>query len=436
MMSLTNYLRFSTALFFLFITSSLGAQTVAKVFDESYDKVAKVDLTQTRGPLTILPSKDNKIRVVTELSVEAKNKEEGEKFLAKMKMEVQEMSDRLTINIGMGSIRSWTQRNSNTKVVFKDGAKYSGLRGFEISSTLYLPETELLKLETRFERVQIDPKVKINDLNLSLHNAKIHGGSIAGNLELDMRFGEIELDDVGGSVSGTLHNTRVEFGNVGDVRLDARFSKLRMGTLKSLDLDAHNGRLEAKSVSGSVDIEDRFGTYILGSLGNARINTHNGTFEVENGDEYRIEGRFGNFDFGRIDNLIARDNHNCDYDIKELGAVTGNTTFTTFNVERLSQKAGLKMQHGHLRVDEVLPTFTGVDVDGVFFEVKLDFRQPTDYHVRADFRFGNVRLPDDLKVVKREKDHNMIKLEMKTPKATADSPIIRAEGSNGKLYID
>lgn len=436
MVSPINHLKFSAVLIFLLFTSLVCGQAVTKVFDKSYTMVAEIDLKQSRGPLTIEPSTDGKVRVVTEMSVEAEDKEIATAFLAKMETKVTEMSDRLIIKTGLDGVRNWTQKNNNIKIVFQDGSKFTNLKNFEIATTLYLPETKLLKLESRFEKVEVDPGVKIVNLELSLHNAKFRSGSISGNLELEMRFGEIEMDDVGGNVSGKLHNTQGRFGDVGEVRLEARFTKLRMKTLKSLDLESHNSRLEAQSITGSIEIEDRFGTYVLGSTGNAKIDTHNGSFEVENSGEYRIEGRFGNFDFDRIDDLIVRDNHNCNYDIKELGTISGSGKFTDFDVERLGQKAELKLENGHFRVAEVSPEFRGVEVNGSFFEVKLNFRKPADYRLLVDFHFGNLRLPDNLVVVRKIKEMASVEMEMNTPNASADSPIINIKGQNGKLYID
>ncbi len=431
-----NRLKFSTVLLTLLFGSWLGAQTVTKAFDQSYAKTDEVRLKQSRGPLTIVPSPDGKIRVVTEMSLVAKNQAEGEAFLTKMMPKVLESGNSISIETGRNGVKTWSYKNNEIRVVFQDGDKFRGMRDFEISSTLYLPETQLLELETWFERIQIDPEVKLNNLELQLHNSKLRGGSISGNLKMDVRFGELELDDIGGSITGTLNNTRGEFGNVGDVRLESLFSKLRMGILKSLEMDSHNDRLEAKSVSGEVNIEDRFGTYILGSTGNARINTHNGKFEIESGGEYRIESRFGNFDFDRIDALIIRDNHNADYDIKTLGSVEGRGRFTTFNIEQLNQSAELEMYNGHFKVEEVSPEFRGVAVEGDFYEVKLKFREPSNYRVWVDFKFGNLRLPDDLVMIKKVKEYSKLEMEGKTTGASADSPLIRVKGQNNKLYID
>lgn len=59
-----------------------------------------------------------------------------------------------------------------------------------------------------------------------------------------------------------------------------------------------------------------------------------------------------------------------------------------------------------------------------------------DYLVWADLRFGSTKLPNDLIVVKKIKEMSDLKLELKTKKATSDSPFIKVKGHNAKLYID
>lgn len=436
MVSSINRVKFSAVLLTVFFASFLGAQTVTKVFDQSYAKASEVSLKQSRGPLSVFPSTDGKIRVVTEMSVEARSREDAEAFLAKMETEVSAAANRLTIKTGVADVKNWSQNNGRLRVVFRDGTKFSEMKDFEVTSTLYLPATELLKLETRFERIQIDPKVRIKNLDLTLHNAKLRGGSIAGNLKLDMRFGEIALENVGGSITGKLHDTKGDFGDVGDVDLESRFSKLKMGNMKSLKMNSHNDRLEAKTIMGRIDIDDRFGTYILAGTGNAKVKSHNGTFSIESGGEYTIESRFGNFDFDRIDDLIIRDNHNVEYDIKTLGSVEGEGRFTTISVDHLHHSAELKMYNGSFKAANVDPKFRGVALEGAFYKLDLDFEKPTEYRVFADLKFGGHRLPGNLVTIKNIKDHSDVELELKTQNASADSPAIRVKGQNVKFYID
>jgi len=414
----------------------LHAQTASKTFDESYEAAAEINIVQSRGPLTILPATDGKVRVVTKMSVEAKKLVDATNLLAKMGSEVTRSSTWLNIRTGMNDVRNWTQRNNRIKVIFKDGDRFDNIRNFDLSTTIYLPPTQKLNLEARFERIQLDPGVKIENLELVLHNGHIRAGSITGNLEMDVRFGEVDLENVGGSLTGSLHNTKGKFGDVGDVRIDTRFSRLRMGTLSSLRITSQNDRLEIKSITGSVDIEDRFGTYLLGTIGDAKIDTNNGTFEIGKGSKYNIEARFGTFEFDRVDNLVLRDNHNSDYDIKTLGSLSGDCRFTDFRADVLLHSVDLRIKNGEFKALDVAPDFKGLEIKGSFYKVDLDVDASTAYQLFIDLNFGDLHLPNDLVTIKKIKDFSELKLEMKTKNATEQSPAIRVSGQNASLYID
>ncbi len=117
MISPSKALKFNAVLFTVLFASFLGAQTVTKVFDQSYAKVDEVSLKQSRGSVVISPSTDGKIRVVTEMSVEARSKADADAFLAKMGTKVQEMSNRLTVKTGMASIKNWSQNNNRSLIL-------------------------------------------------------------------------------------------------------------------------------------------------------------------------------------------------------------------------------------------------------------------------------------------------------------------------------
>ncbi|MEL6142196.1 MAG: hypothetical protein AAFU67_11310, partial [Bacteroidota bacterium] len=420
----------------LVLASPLYAQTAKKALDKSFAGKAEVHFQQNRGPLQILPSTDGKIRIVTEMSVEAQSREEGDRFLAKMEADFIESTNRLEIKIGSGKIRNWTMNNNNSRVTFQDGSKFRNIHNFKMNSTLYLPATEMLSLETRFERVRIEPQVELNNLKLELHNVDLTGGDVKGNLEFDARFGKIELGNVDGELRGVLHNVRFEIGDAGNVRLDTRFSEIEMGKINALEVESHNDRVEVVSVSGELDIHDRFGTYIIGTTVNGEIETHNGTFEIEKGGDYEVNSRFGNFEFNTLDQLDLQDNHNAEYEIKRLRNVEGDGRFTTIDVEVLTGEADLELGNGKLRVDDVTKDFKGVEVEGSFFEVDLEFASPVDYHVQANMQFGSVHPPKDIITVIDRKEHSHLEMELKTANATASSPIIKVRGNNGKLYLD
>jgi len=420
----------------ILLAGPVAGQTASRTFDKSFASKAEVRFVLNRGPLQILPSTDGKIRVVTEMSVDAQSQMEGEEFLSKMQADFNESTNRLEVKIGSGKIRNWTMNNNNSKVTFQDGSKFRDIHNFKLNSTLYLPATEILSLETRFERVHIESQVEINNLNLELHNVDLTGGEVKGDLEVDARFGKIELGTIGGDVRGDLHNVRLEAADAKEVRLNSRFSEIEFRAIGEFELDSHNDRVEILSISGELNINDRFGKYKLGTTGDADINTHNGTFEIEKGGNYDVNSRFGNFEIDVLDELDIIDNHNAEYEIKQLHNVNGEGRFTTIDADVLTGEADLELSNGHLRVEDVNKDFKGIEVKGSFFEVDLEFNSPVEYQVQASLQFGSVHPPKDIVTLVDRKEHSKIDMELKTPNAAATSPLIKVSGNNGKLYLD
>ncbi|MEL7160319.1 MAG: hypothetical protein AAFN92_06155 [Bacteroidota bacterium] len=428
--------KFSVLLLACLLTSALSAQTATRTIDESFAGKQEVNLKQSHGPLTVQPSTDGQVRVVTRMSVDADEKSEAEAFLAKMEAEFREVGSSLDVSIGIPQIKSWNQNNRKTRVVFKDGTRIRDVENFKLETTLYLPPTDRLGLSIRFEDIRIDENVELRNLKLGLHNADLRGGNLSGNLDVDMRFGSLELGNVGGAVSGNLHNATFELGNTGAVEIDSRFSKIRCGTITTLDFNGHNDRLKLDEVTGKLDIDDRFGNYIIGKTTTGEINSHNGTFDIESGTSYEIEGRFAKVEFSRLEDLEIRNNHNCNYDLDQVDVVEGDGRFTTLDIESLTKKAELDIYNGKLYVDELAPGFREISVDGSFYEVDLDLAGSAEYHVSAELHFGKVSAPRELTVTEDIDEHGEMRYAAKTAGAGADSAVIRVRGRNGQLRVD
>lgn len=418
----------------LLLSFALQAQSATKTIDKSFSAKAEVHFQQERGPLTVLPSTDGKIRLLTEMSVEADSKADADLFLSKLETDFEELGTRIKMRLGLVGVKSWNQNNNSSRVTFKDGTKIRNIRNFKLTSRLYLPKTELVWLKTRFEDIEIDEAVQLENLELDLHNANVRGGNIGGDLKLALRFGKVRLGNIGGSVSGNLHNAKVYLDDVGAVVLESRFSQVELKNIKSLDLESHNDRYEIGAITEMLDIDERFGTFIMGKTADGDINSHNGTYEIESGKKYTFNSRFANVEFQQLNELVLRDNHNCDYEIKELKKVRGQGRFTNVDADRLTGSADLELFNGKLFIEDLGAGFTGLEVEGSFFE--LHTRAPAAaYRVFAELNFGTADVPDELVAVKSHKEHSKIEMEYKSANSTAESPAIRVKGQNGKLKI-
>ena len=429
--------RLSLLLLLLFLALTVrAADPYTKTIDKTFAAVPEVAFAQTNGPLEVLPATDGKIRFVARVSIDAGDEEVAQRFLDKMDLLVTETSTSLRLRLSLDNVTSWTIIGTRSVVKFADGEKIRGVRNFDVRSTLYLPPTQLLELSSRFGDIDMNSRVVLNNLTLELSNVDLRGGAVKGDLRVDARFGSVLLESATGRITGKLANNRLELTRGGgDLRLDTRFSELELGPMESVELVSANDQVEIATVTGRLKLNERFGHYRLGTTGRADIVSNNGEYTVEKGETYTIDGRFTTIEFGELATLILEGNANCTYRADRLGEVRGDGRFTDIKVDRFTGRAELELTNGELRVNQLAPSFTGIQVDGRFFEVDVRLTGATTYQAKAKMTFGRFDIPEGLTLRVDKEDGSELEKHFLAGGATEASPAIEVTGSNGSLRI-
>lgn len=374
-------------LFALLFSSGLFAQTFTKTIERSFEAKKEVAFRQNRGPLLVKKSNDGKVSFKSEIRIDAKLKADAERFFEKVEVDVSEFGDELEIVVGFDQIRRWNQNIKNITVTFKDGTKIKGLSDFKMQSILYLPETQLLQLDSRFDDVKIEEAVVVNALKAKLHSADLEAHHLGANLDLDMSFGKARLKNVAGDVHLKLHNGKVRFGDAQTVELNGRFSEIEMGTVATLRSDSHEGRIEVATILGETDIKARFSDYIIQNAKTVEIVSHEGHFEIQKATDLDLNTRFTDYEIGDIQSLKS-DSHEgrievgavankveiasqfTDYKFKNIGEmkvtahngniiladakkVVANSRFTDFGIEKVGNLEVEQAHEGSYELGEV-----------------------------------------------------------------------------------
>jgi hypothetical protein len=427
--------RFSFPLFLVLFGTCVVAQTASRTFEESFPAKERVTLKQNRGPVSVLPSTDGRIRVLTRVDIEARRQEDAEALLAKVMITFDESRDAVTISGGLADIRNWNQNNNRINLTFRNGDKIRDVRKIDIATTIYLPVVPELIVESRFLDVEIDEAVQLTDVVLRTNNVDLRGGNLSGDLKLDARFGRIELGSVGGAVTGKLNNMKLRLRDSGSMDLETRFTEVVASETGDLRVDANNSNYEISTVTGSIEIEDRFGDYAFGTTQDARIRSNNGGFRIETGLDYFCEGRFTKLRMEGLTALYIGDSHNSEFVVDCLGSVEGEGKFTHIKVDRLTGSADLELANGGFRVDELSAEFTGITVSGNFSEVELAPVAGVAYRIVAELDFGTLDVPREVEATRNERERNAIDYAGHSPGAGAGAPTIRVAGNNTDLRI-
>ncbi|WP_116127202.1 hypothetical protein [Lewinella sp. IMCC34183] len=428
---------FSPLLLLLLAATTLrAADPYTKTIDRTFAAVPVVIFAQDNGHLEVRPATDGQIRFVAHISIDASEEADARRFLERMDLRATASSTLLQLRLDLNRVTSWKTTGNRSEVKFADGERIRGVRNFDVRAVLYVPPTRSLELAMRFSDVAIDHQVDLTDLRLELNNTKLYGGAVGGNLHVNALFGSIQLVSAAGSITGEMTNNRLELRRGGgDLRLNTRFSELELGPMRNVDLVSTNDKVAIDTVRGHLQLNERFGRYRLGTTGRADITSTNGDYTVERGGDYTVNGRFTNITFGEATSLVLEGNANCTYRADRLGEVRGQGSFTDVRVDELTGSADLRLTNGELQVDRLAPSFTGIRVEGSFFDVDLRLADAVPFRARAKLTFGKVEVPDGMTVRVDEERNSQIEKYYLTKNATEASPLIEVSGSNASLRI-
>ncbi len=411
------------------------AQTFNKTIEESYDGKPKVAFSQARGPLQVRTSNDGKVRFVTQIQVEANSQEIANQFFNKFQPQVSETATQLDIELTLKGVKRWNQNNNKITITFKDGSRLRGLSDYKIQTTLYVPATQELALKSRFEDITIEENVTINDLKADLFSADLEAGDLGGSLSLEVKFGKANFGKLGGDARVRMHNSKLKMGNAKEVNLDTRFSDIQMGDILALTSKSHNDRVEGGHIAGDLKVEGQFSSYIFQTVKNAEIKCHNVNFEFESGQNFRVNGKFSDFEIERLESLEAMDSHNDEFEIGTIKDLKAKAQFSTYRIQELSGSIRYTGHSGKFAVRAIQPGFEDIEIDGRFFEVDLTMPSSAPYHVAANLTFGDFQGPENLKFIRQIEKNSQLNYTLKTDNATESSPKVNFEGQNLRVRL-
>ena len=258
---------FAVSLFLVSFTFLLSAQTeksksVEKTFDLSKEGTVKVD--HRYGLLKVIQSTDGKVHLNARMRVEGNDEAEIQKALSQFEIDINEFGNQVTIETDL-SIKNWNGRNGKIYLTFKNGAKVKGLKKFTVEMLLAVPDLAALSLKNKYEDIIIDHDFK-GDLEVEIYDGDLKAKNIAGELELNIKYGKAIFADIG-NADLTLYDSEMEMEEGKAIKLSSKYSEYTIGDTESLKIKAYDDKFELGNVKGRLEIRDKYSEMEVGNFG-------------------------------------------------------------------------------------------------------------------------------------------------------------------------
>ena len=207
-----------------------------------------------------------------------------------------------------------------------------------------------------------------NNNNVSMDIQYIVRMPKSNKLIVDMDYGDVMLDKIAGKT---------------DINID--YGRLIAGELSndsnSINLDYSTGTTIDFLKNGNIDAD--YSTITIDKVGDLNLNADYSTITI--GDSMAVEY---DLDYG-------------DLTIGNAVSIVGTSDYTSLSFGTISGYASINADYGNLKIDEMGPDFTSVDIDTEYIGVKIGVNRNSSFALDIRTQYGSVKVPSKMDIINR-----------------------------------
>jgi len=234
-----KYSRFLLLIISLVISGNVLAQEYSdsRKIVKSYPAgtSTNVDISNKYGKVLIIHSDNDSVRIVIDLTIKSQNESKLEKLKSSIDFDFSTTSQYIIARTIVGGKQSkWaSQLQSLTDVFDNQGNKV------EINYTIHAPDYVNIKIENKYGDVYVDDLK--GDFVLALSNGDFKAGSISGNADIEIKFGDGDIKYLNkGKVSVLYSDFYLSKAN--RINFDSRSSKIRIDDINVLKINSRRDK--------------------------------------------------------------------------------------------------------------------------------------------------------------------------------------------------
>lgn len=405
-----------------------------KVFEKSFSGIEEVKVIHRRGPIEVIPSKNNQVSYRVELSFKANEEADAQSLINHFEIDADQLGSELNIESDL-NIKRWNSRNGNVRIEFSDGDKIKDIKEVKIKMQLLVPALEALSLENKYDDIVIEQAIN-SKLALKLYSGRLKVTQVNNDLQLDMKYSK---GMVGNFKNGTfdLYDCDIKLGNGAKVTLKSKYSDIELGDLQSLEAVTYDDEFRIGNISGTLTLEDKYSEFEIASSGNTRLNIYDADLELEQGKTLQVKSKYSSFRLGKIESLDFELSYDDEVKVKELNELSSmESKYTDYDIQKLNNSIKMGSYDDNLTVNAVSKTFSGFSLQGKYTDVDLTLDPSIAFRVDSYSKYGKLNFPENRFEANIYKEKNS-ELELKgaIKGAGEQSPLVKINAHDCKITI-
>jgi hypothetical protein len=276
-----------------------------------------------------------------------------------------------------------------SKVTFKSQKKESiKLKEFKIiRCEIWLPATANITLDAKYSQVNFENSIKGN-FDLDLYDGQLHLQDVSGYLRGDAKYSKVKAGNLK-DVDLELYETELLIGNSIVFDMDAKYSTIKIGEAKSVRLGIYEGGFSCLKTE-TAQIKNKYASIKFNELEEIQLNAYEGSFEANEVKTMSMEAKYLGLSLGQVDDFRMYEGYENEISFDKVNTlVSKDGKYNEFTIGNLGQSLVLSAYEDEIEIESVAQDFQKIELAGKYVEADFNLVNPSAYVLK-----GNVQYPD------------------------------------------
>jgi len=297
----------------------IGKHTKTKIIKKEFDVSANatVDLDNKYGSIDIQTWNQNKVTLEIIITTKSNNESKAQNKLDDIHIEFENSNSRVYAKTKISKSSNWNWSNNNNV-------------NMDIQYIVRMPESN--------------------------------------NLVIDMDYGDVMIDKIGGKT---------------DINLD--YGKLISGELMNLDNSINLDYSQGTTIDyvKNANINTDYSTIKIGTVGDLSLTSDYCTISIKSSGNVEYDLDYGNLT------------------IDKATAIVGTSDYTSLDFGLIEDTASINAEYGNLKIASLGENFSNIDIDTEYIGVKIGVNRDSSFKFYAHTQYGNIKVPDAMQITSR-----------------------------------
>ena len=202
----------------------------------------------------------------------------------------------------------------------------------------------------------------------------------AASLELSNKYGDSEVDAIGGDASIDIKYGNFNIHSVrGDTKVNLGYGNGAIGNVKNAVLNVKYSKIKLKEAQ-QVNLESKYSKIYVDKANKIKSNSRYDTYDLGELKELSNDGKYDHFEIRKIDRI------------------TVFSKYTDFEVEELYGFGEFELTYGGVKIESLKRGFHSVSLDCDYTDCKVYVDDDVNFELDAITEYASIYYPSDLEV--------------------------------------